>query len=143
MSEVAKTEVKKAPAKSNKPREEVHSKDAFVEQFQAALKEHLHIEVSKAKAWDIYKVGMNSSFQLAAKKPLSLSGIGRFSILSSKRSEKANKPALRMRFRASSRVNEVLNEGKSFLEAPAPAPAATADTPAGEGKAKAPAAAEL
>lgn len=114
---------KGAPGKPQKPREEVLSKDDFVNRFNQVLLENLDVKVSKQKAWDIFKTAMNVSFELAAKKPLSLSGIGRFGILSSKRSEKANKPALRMRFKASSRVNEVLNGGTPFVEAPAPATA--------------------
>lgn len=127
-------------ADAKKAREEVNSKDQFVEAFTQNLRGILDLKVSKQTAWDIFKLGMNSAFELGRAKPLSLSGIGRFSVLTSKRSQKINKPALRMRFRASSRVNEDLNGGKPFVTAPEVKPAAPAAPAAKAPAAPAPAA---
>lgn len=113
MSDIAPA-VPTAEKKATKPREEVFSKDDLVVSLQSRLKENLGISLSKANVWELYKLGFAVSYELAATKPLSLSGIGRFSVLSSKRSEEVGKPALRMRFRTSARTSEILNGDKNF-----------------------------
>ncbi len=105
-------------ARRNKPagkREEVQSKDAFVSTYKDALKKHLNVETSNHKAWMFFKLAVNTCFNMARNQPVSLSGIGRFSLLESQRSVKLGKPAKRMRFKASQRVIRMLNDGTDFL----------------------------
>lgn len=130
--------------KATKPRETVFSKDDLVNKLQAALESRLNLKVSKSKTWELYKLGFAVSYELAAEQPLSLSGIGRFSVLESQRSAKANKPAKRMRFRTSSRTTELLNGSKDFYadlaKEPAEAPAAAVAAPEASAPVAAPAA---
>lgn len=97
-----------------RPREAVLSKDHLVLAFQARL-EKFGLKVSKAKAWTIYKLAFACSYDLAKTTTLSLSGIGRFSVLESQRSVALGKPAKRMRFRTSARTTDLLNSTGDFF----------------------------
>lgn len=98
-------------------RKEVSTKKDFVKAFTANVKAQTGERISQEKAWQIFKIAMASAFEVAAAKQLSLSGVGVFRVISSKRSEEVGKPALRMRFRASHVVDKALNEGVPFLDA--------------------------
>ena len=115
---------------STAKRQEVHTKSDLVDTLASAIREQLGIKISKDKAWRLFKLCMNVAFSLAAVKALSLSGVGRFSVLTSQRSVQKNKPALRMRFKASQRVNNVLNAGGDFLAVEVVEPETPAETPA-------------
>lgn len=104
-------------AKAKKPRQETLSKDDLIEALHPRVQAWLGTRVSKALVWDLFKDNLNVAFSLGKEKPLSLAGVGKFYSFSSKRSEKSGKPAKRMRFKPSSRVNDQLNKGESFLEA--------------------------
>jgi len=115
---------------------DVFSKVHLVDALLPRLQELLGVKhLAKAKAWDIYKTVLETSFELASQKPLSLSGIGTFDTISSGRSEKLGKPSLRAKFYASTRVNDILNDPtRKFFE---PTPKTVA--PAGDAAAVAPA----
>lgn len=122
-----------APAgavKEKSKRTPVLSKDDFLAFAQPQLEKVIGARVSKQKAWDIFKTTLGCAFECAKSQPLSLSGVGRFFTFSSQRSVAKGKPALRMRFRPSSHVNELLNKGESFLTALDATPTETPETPA-------------
>lgn len=102
------------------PRQPVASKDDFLAIAQPALAGVLGEKVSKAKTWEAFKVligAAGDAARLPGKAALSLSGVGRFHAFSSARSVAKNQPALRLRFKPSSKINAVLNAGTSLVEA--------------------------
>lgn len=90
--------------------EKVFSKDEFVTNLAENISKVTGKRVSKAKAWEIYKVAQATAFQMAVEKPVSLAGIGKYRTMISGRSGRA-----KMKFTSSSRVDEILNGDKNYL----------------------------
>lgn len=91
------------PAKP-RVREEVFSKTEFVATLQERAEKELELKMSREMLWNLFKLSMATGYQLAEEKPLSLSGVGRFYVLISKRSGRR-----KMRFRPTSQIELHLN----------------------------------
>jgi len=75
-------------------------------------------KVTRRQAWEIFKSAHSCVFELAKREneSVTLAGIGTWWTVHSKRAENKGKlDVLRMRFRPSSRVTEVLNSRGTFL----------------------------
>lgn len=99
-------------------RQEVLKKSDLQLALQPVIEKILGQKVSKVKVWELFKASFAVPFEVTAKdgKNLSLSGVGLFEIISSQRSVAVGKPALRPRFRPSTRLTDILNGDKEFVE---------------------------
>jgi len=100
-----------------KQRSKVYCKTDLLDSYIPVVESITGKRISKEKAWSLFKGTIFTAFELARDgKPLSLSGVGRFYTVDSARSLKVGKPAKRMRFSTSAKINEALNEDLPFMD---------------------------
>lgn len=99
-----------------KSRAEAKSKDDLIEVLQGKYSAIIGNKVSKTDAWKLFKVSIKAPIEVSRSARLSLSGVGTFEILSSKRSEAVGKEPLRPKFRPSTSIIEIVNSDKSLLD---------------------------
>lgn len=100
----------------SKARVETWKKDDLVAVLQTRMERIFGISLSKEKVFMAFKDSINTAFQMSSTKKVSIPGVGTFSQYSSKRSEKLNRFAKRVKFKPSARFATQLAAGEDFWE---------------------------